>query len=348
MVKSPKSFGKDSFMQILLIGEEKSKRSEYFMKAADALGFALKIIAPSYFSKTQASDFSILKGCAVKIDPPDMNSACINELNIFMRQYSLWLEKLQSIPNVRYLNTPQAIFQTLDKAYCKRVLLDVGLPTAPYFPEINSICELRQIVSEKKLTGVFIKPRLGSGAAGVIAYRRNPKTAEEVIYTTAQKQNERLYNTKKLRRICNTQEITNIVNGVLKIGAVTEKWIPKAHTNSKPYDIRAVWQFDKIKYAVARLSRGTITNLHIGGKSVNLDELCLSNQTLYEIEELCRNAVSCFPGLNVAGFDILLEQNTFKPYIIEINGQGDFMHKNLYCENTLYKDQLRYLGFVPK
>ena len=47
-----------------------------------------------------------------------------------------------------------------------------------------------------------------------------------------------------------------------------------------------------------------------------------------------------FPNLNVAGFDILLEKNTKKPYIIEINSQGDLMYTDIFDNNMIYKNQI--------
>ena len=329
-------------MGILLIGEAGAERAAYFRKAADAMGIALDIMPMP--QNWQGFDCSALAGCAVKIDPPDLHSVHIDELGAFGLAYTRWLADLQGAPDVRYLNTPEAIAHTLDKARCKRSLLDGGVSTAPMLGEVRSLPELRAVMAEKRLRSVFVKPRYGSGAAGVAAFRRNPETQEEIAYTAAQRLDGRLCNTRKLRRVRDPQEIGDIIGGILACGALVEQWIPKAGIGGMAFDIRAVWQFGRIEYAVARLSRGAVTNLHLGGSAASLEALRLNDRTLHEVEALCGNAVSCFPGLRAAGVDILLEQNTHKPYVIEINGQGDLLHRDIRGENRIYTSQVAYLA----
>ena len=330
-------------MQILLLGERNSERTIFFINAANELGITVKFVELPSSDAFQGFDYRVLRNCAVKIDPPDPHSVCIGMLNAFGLNYSLFLEKMQNISRLKFLNAPEMIAHTLDKLRCKRTLEEAGVSTPPSIKGVNSVSELRTAMSEKRLGGVFIKPRFGSGAAGIAAYRRNPKTSEEVIYTSVQMSDGRACNTKKIRRIHDQREIEAIITDILHSGAIVERWIPKAYICGKTYDLRIVWQFGKIESMVARLSTGSITNLHLGGDVLSLDELPLSNEKQYEIEKLCFKAMSLFPGLNSAGIDILLEQHSLKPYIIEINGQGDLLYKDVLCGNRIYKNQLFYL-----
>ena len=50
-----------------------------------------------------------------------------------------------------------------------------------------------------------------------------------------------------------------------------------------------------------------------------------------------------FPGLSMAGIDILLEKGGKQPRIIEINGQGDLIYQDIFHENTIYKRQIKEL-----
>ena len=45
----------------------------------------------------------------------------------------------------------------------------------------------------------------------------------------------------------------------------------------------------------------------------------------------------------MAGIDVLLEKGTMKPYIIEINGQGDLIYQDIYDENRIYKRQIEMM-----
>ena len=335
-------------MQLLLIGERDAERTEFFMKTAHELSLNPRFIPFPIENPFQGFNCSLMENCAVKIDPPNPRSVYIDEMNAFGLKYSLFLNKLRNIPGTGYLNDPAEISHTLDKLRCKHTLEEAGIRTAPFVDEVNTITALRKTMDEKRIKGVFIKPRFGSGAAGIIALRRNKKTCDEVIYTTVELSEGRACNTRKQRRVRDTNEIEAIVNGVLGMEAVVEKWIPKASTDGKTYDLRVVWQFGRIACSVARLSGGTITNLHLGGCALDIGNLRLSNQTLYEIEELCGSAMRQFPGLNSAGIDILLEHNSLKPYIVEINGQGDLLYLDAYGENRIYKSQLMYLNSLQK
>jgi glutathione synthase/RimK-type ligase-like ATP-grasp enzyme len=330
-------------MRIILLGEKDSERTIFFTKAVNELGIEFTFTPFPQVSVVQEFDFSILKNCAVKIDPPDMHSMYIDELTTFALEYSQFLKTLQHIPGVKFLNAPESISLVLDKISCKRILVDNEIRTAPFFTGIHSLSELREVMDVQRLSGVFIKPRFGSGAAGIIAFRRNVHRGEELMYTTVTFLDGRLCNTRKQRCVHDTEEIETIVNGILKLGAIVEKWIPKVMAGGKTYDLRVIWQFGKIEHIVARLSKGTITNLHLGGEAINVDELHFSEKTLSNIEELCDNAMSNFPGLNSAGIDVLLEKGTLKPYIIEINGQGDLLYKDIFNENNIYKKQILYL-----
>jgi glutathione synthase/RimK-type ligase-like ATP-grasp enzyme len=333
---------------VLLIGESDTKRTKFFMKAAEELAIRLEFThIPIFSNSVEFPSSPFWDNCAVKIDPPLPNSVFIDEISTFGRRYTLFLEKADTLSkankNVQFLNAPKDIANTLDKLHCKRVLENAGVSTTPSIPQVESIIELRALMSERHINGVFIKPRYGSGAAGIIAFRRTPNNriqSKEVAYTTIIMSNGRLGNSRKMQHKRTPYELETLINGVLNNDAIIERWIPKAHINSNPYDICVVWQFGKIEFIVARASKGAITNLHLGNTVMDIDELQLGNKTLYEIENLCRVAMRMFPGLQSAGIDVLLENNTLRPYIIEINGQGDLIYKDIEGENKIYKSQL--------
>jgi glutathione synthase/RimK-type ligase-like ATP-grasp enzyme len=328
---------------LVLLGNEYSKRTEYFLRAAGTAGIPVAVMplsgardaikTPSAFR----SPFPI-----IKIDPPETDSAALNDLNPFIEQYRAFLRRLGRTPGLRFLNSPEAILQTLDKRACKQRLERAGLPVTPLLAgNIRGLAELRERMETEKLSGVFIKPRYGSGAAGVIAFRRNPKTGEEIMYTPARRRNGALFNTRRIRRIGGV-EAAEIAEAVLVSDAVVEEWIPKASYGGKVFDLRVVFQFGHAAYMVARQSRGQITNLHLSNGALPVGELGLGAKLLAEIEELCRRAAALFPGLNCAGFDILLEKDTLCPRIIEINGQGDLIHQDIYGENIIYREQIQW------
>ena len=199
---------------------------------------------------------------------------------------------------------------------------------------------LRELMCEKKIYQVFIKPRFGSASAGVVAYRLNPRTGEGMIETSAAMKDGRLINTKRIRKTGDPAEISSIIGRVLSGGAIVELWIPKATHDGRAYDLRAVFQFGRLEYLLARQSRGPVTNLHLNNGALPIENLALPPALPARLEALCGKAVSQFPGLNVAGFDILLRKDG-APMIIEINGQGDLLFQDIFAENRIYKEQIK-------
>ena len=340
---------------LVLLGEKDSERTRYFLKAAGDLGIIVTFVQLPSFGEDFTFDFSCLENCIVKIDPPESEETYIDQMTPAAKRYIGFLAEIEKVKNVRTLNAPGAIAGVLDKLACKRALEGAGLSTTPLLDEtdgvgvIYSYAGLRESVLRNKIGGVFIKPRFGSGAAGVIAYRMNPRTGSEVVYTSAVMTGGRLCNTNRVHTVRSSPEIETLVNSILEQGAIVERWIPKASIfnggfgHGKSFDLRVVFQFGRIEFVVARQSDGPVTNLHLNNDALETGALHLENRIIDEIGDLCRKSVALFPGLNSAGIDILLERASLKPYIIEINGQGDLIYKDIFRDNQIYKSQVEYL-----
>ena len=355
-------------MNFVLLGYPDTERTAFFLKAAAELKIPVRFIegpsfnnvfrrgpafpsvgfsrcrrGPDSFGKSEELNFNFsqLQNSIVKVDPPLLN-CYIGSMNSDMDRYINYLQKLEEVPGITLLNKSDAIQKTLDKFECKQRLLKAGIPITQALgssDNISSEAQLKKIMIKKKIFSVFIKPRYGSGSAGIIAYRLNPGTKKSIIETSAMIKEGFLINTKKLRKIKDPAMIKSITNHVLRGGALVESWVPKSLYNGKAYDLRAVFQFGRLEYLVARQSRGPITNLHLNNDALAAENLNLDSSLMAELEVLCQRAALEFPGLNVAGFDILINKNG-KPMIIEINGQGDLIYLDLFAENRIYKSQI--------
>ena len=191
---------------------------------------------------------------------------------------------------------------------------------------------------------VFIKPVNGSGAAGVSAFRWQPSTGRMRLYTCAFMQSGiGLVNTKRLRCFKEPKEVTALLDLVLQLDCVVERWYAKAEYQGYSYDLRAVMQEGSLDFLLARLSKGPITNLHLNNCPLETDRLGLSASVSEHIEQLCRKAMECFPGLRSAGIDILLEKGSGNPRIIEMNAQGDLIYQDIFHENKIYRHQVEIM-----
>ena len=325
-------------MQVILIGNKDTKRSQYFIEAAKQYSVSVDILD---YSELELLDKTYLHNKVVKIDPPVYQSESISEIQGIGETYKKVLRELADVPNVKYLNHPLAIESVFHKVACKEALQKAGIQTTPMIGmDISDFSRLKDIMCDQKLYQVFIKPIYGSGASGILSYRLNPRLGKEVLYTSANIMDDVLINTKKMRVYSKQEEIKEIMDRTFEYPVIVERWIPKSCLDGYGADFRVVFQFGKIDYIVGRLSKSPVTNLHLNNHAVDIEEFHLSEPVLEEIHNLCRNAMNVFPGLQSAGIDVLLTKHNEKPMIIEMNGQGDLIYKDIYNENKIYKKQV--------
>lgn len=308
----------------------------------------------------------------LKIDPPLWESCCLEELNTLAYGYQkeLWqIKRLGEQWDISFLNQPEDIISLLDKRGCKRCLSEAGIPVTEEITGVEEkeislekeslagyVCkpeedsqlnrtslayQLLEIMSCRKVFQVFIKPVQGSGAAGVAAFRYQPKTGQMVLYTCGivDDSTGHLVNTKRLRRFSDRRQVISIVEKLLRLNCVVERWYAKAEHKGFSYDLRAVVQDGQVDFVLARLSSGPITNLHLNNHPLRWQELGLTPKTMDSVFNLCSQAAKCYPGLRSIGIDILLEKGSLRPRIIEMNGQGDLIYQDIYDNNRIYRHQ---------
>lgn len=328
-------------MELFIIGEERSKRTDYFRKAADSLGTSPTLLS---WGEVQGDfDADRLRGAAVKIDPPSYQAVRLSDMEGQLSEYRSILSRLKNV-DCRFLNAPDAICQMLDKRAAKQRLQRQGIAVTQMFSEeVADVDQLTSLMRQKHCYSLFVKPRYFSGAAGVAAFRLHPRHGKMTLYTSCRLEEGRLINTKRLFRMEDAGEITRLLNQLLVLECVVERWHPKEDYHGRSYDLRVVYQFGHIAHIVVRQSKGPITNLHLNNQALEVQALGLSKETVRAMETLCGQAVDAFSGLRMAGIDILLEKGTNRPLIIEMNGQGDLIYQDIFGENRIYREQVREL-----
>lgn len=328
-------------MDFILIGTRDSKRTIYFRKAAESLQIPLSVL--EWDEVDQAVRSGRLEGAAVKVDPPSYSVFELSVMREKIREYRRHLVELAGV-NCTFLNSPESIAGVLDKRECKLRLQSEGVPaTRMLSGTVQNADQLISLMEQERIFSVFIKPTFFSGAAGVVAFRIHPRSEKMAVYTSCHMADGNLANTKTLYYMDDQKEITELLNAVLELDVIVERWYPKSRFQGKSYDLRVVYQFGHIAHMVVRQSDGPVTNLHLNNQALEIGQLALNETVINEMETICRDAVNLFPGLSVAGIDILLEKNSGKPYIIEMNGQGDLIYQDIYAENRIYREQIEHL-----
>lgn len=334
---------------VVLIGDKNSKRTEYFLKAADKLDIPVHVTG--WDDMFSGRGFCTLEGAVVKIDPPSYK---ITDLGIMQENLLIYQDILKKIAlcKCRFLNTPEAILNVLDKRAAKEKLVKYGIPvTDMLFSDVSSASGLIDFMKENKEYSVFIKPVNYSGAAGVAAFRINPVSGRMKLYTSCRLVDGRLYNTKKLYAIDNDTEVKSIIDKLAGIcreagmpGLIAERWHPKDSFNGRSYDLRVVFQYGRVRHIVVRQSDGPVTNLHLNNNAMDFKALKLPVGIVESISETCMNAAGVFKGLNVCGIDVMLDRGSRRPRVIEINGQGDLIYQDIFSENKIYTEQVNMLS----
>lgn len=343
---------------IILIGEENTKRTDYMKQAAKEAGVLLHVLSWKELRTVLELPDSAADGqlydAVVKIDPPPCSIVCLEQMQAYVSDYIRILQKLERMPRT-YLNAPWAIARLLDKKESKKCLQEHGIPVTQMFDaDIKTPEQLLEFLRQERCYSVFLKPRYFSGAAGAAAFRFYPASESEplpasasmpadgrmALYTSCLLEGRQLINTKKMFRLQDKAQIFSLLERLLALECIIERWHPKANVHGKSYDLRIVYQFGHIAHIVVRCSNAPVTNLHLNNQALEVQALGLSAQAVRELEELCARAVRLFPGLNAAGIDVLLEKGTLQPRIIEMNGQGDLIYQDIYGENRIYREQV--------
>lgn len=258
--------------QTALLGNADTKRTDYFRQAAKKAGLPICFAdwndwERQWESLTETELF-------LKIDPPLWKSCFLEELDSLTDDYKRKLDKLAKAADackIEYFNHPSAIAELLDKRVCKKKLKQNGLPVTESLeaaeeeaPNRLSVETLLEMMERRGIHQVFIKPVNGSGAAGVSAFRWQPRTGRMMLYTCSLEQEGiGLVNTKRLRCFSKPGETVSLLNRLLSLDCIVERWYAKEEYEGYSYDLRAVVQENEVDFLLARLSKGPITNLHL-------------------------------------------------------------------------------------
>lgn len=317
--------------QAVLLGYANTKRTKYFKQAAAQAG--LPVLFAEWDQLEMWKEKFTQGEWLMKIDPPLWDSCSLGELNSLTNHYKQKLLELSNMAKsckLYFLNDPIGIGELLNKRECKKKLEQAGLTVTKSLEMgqsgIYTAEQLFHAMDASKVHQVFIKPVNGSGAAGVSAFRWQPKTGRMALYTCALLHQEYgLVNTKRLRRISTREEVTAYLEHILKLDCVVERWYAKAEYAGYFYDLRSVVWDGTLEFLLGRLSKGPITNLHLNNHPLEASKLGMDKKAIAQIASLCQNAVNCFPGIRIAGIDILLEKGSMRPRIIEMNANRELI-----------------------
>lgn len=228
------------------------------------------------------------------------------------------------------LNPPADIAAMFDKWESHRRFAARGLPRPP--------TRLAPRDPEEFLAGmgpegrVFLKPRFGSSASGMLALRWSRGRLQ--LAAPLSRRGGRLFNSLRVGTWTERAEIEALVRLLLPTGMVQERWIPKLTLEGGAVDLRVLVVAGEARHRVVRMSRTPMTNLHLGNRRGREEDL--EPGVLRAACRLAEEAAALFPGSLSAGVDILLDARG-RPHVGEINAFGDLLPGLVHRGESAYE-----------
>ena len=232
-------------------------------------------------------------------------------------------------PHLKQYNNVEDILVMFHKPTCYRRLesANVSLPNALF--DVESFDDLRERMRVLNWKRVFVKLASGSSASGVIALYMNGETMRAVtsMETVGSGARSRFYNNLKLRVYHREKEIRPAIEFLCRETAHIEQWLPKAHQSGRNFDLRIVAIEGKPRHVVVRTSHSPVTNLHLGNRRGDSDQLKqdVGQPKWQSVLDTAGRAAREFPNTICVGLDVLLQPGFRIPTILEANAFGDLL-----------------------
>ncbi len=317
--------------------------------ALAATGMPLKIDSPGDDAWVQHQ--LTLRGWQARSDESSSDSHAVlppepvacGELMPTRDWYAGFAQFLRALPATAAPLTPvEDILLMTDKLACQDHLRSHGVPTPPLLGAIDSHAHLITLLDQAGVDSAFVKPRYGSSAAGVVAYRRNRRGAELAVSTVHSKDG-RHFNAKRMQRYTDTRDIASLINTLATDHAYSEAWVPKPRTQHGSYDFRVVTLDGEPQHRVARVNDAPMTNLHLDAQRASAEAL-LDDTGLDALLHTARAAARAFPRSRMIGLDIVVRGA--RAWVLEANAFGDLLPRLHWQGRDTYEAQLH--AFFPR
>jgi glutathione synthase/RimK-type ligase-like ATP-grasp enzyme len=251
--------------------------------------------------------------------------------------YAGFADLLRALPATAAPLAPVAdILLMTDKLACQQHLHAHGVDTPPLLGAIDGYAHLLARLDEAGIDSAFIKPRFGSSAAGVVAFRRN-RRGDQLAMTTMHSVAGRYVNTKRVQRYRHAGDIAALIDTLAADAAYAEAWIPKPRTAGGNYDFRVVVIDGEPQHRVARVNDAPMTNLHLDARRAAVDEV-LDEAGQRALLRTARMATQAFPRSQLIGLDIVVRRD--RAWVLEANAFGDLLPRLQWNGRDTYDAQL--------
>ncbi|CAM2006435.1 STM4014 family protein [Acanthopleuribacter pedis] len=358
-------------MRLVVVGNPENRRVRLFQQALAAFGLPPAVEIAYEDLLVGRANWVLPDADWVRIESPGENAAVQGALirrgprtrgceqeppplehgqqgygrDLFLGWRDLLLHLEKANPNTRWCCPPQAIVAMFDKHESHQRLVGAGAPRPTYHGCLSTPAEVRAVHANRRFARLFLKPRYGSSAAGILAYRRRDR--EERITTTLEMEGVggRLFNNLKPRTYQNPAEILWLLDQLAPEELVAEQWVPKAVWQGSAWDLRVLVIAGRARHAVVRMSRSPFTNLHLGNRRGELASLRRElGETLWaRLEASAETAARAFPTCLAVAVDLGLAANHRDVVVFEVNAFGDLLPGIVHEGRDTYAAQVEAL-----
>ena len=348
-------------MSLGIIGNPENRRVKDFLKACQVCGKARPQVLSYQELLSQPEALHEFAVDFVRIDSPGENDNVTKQLIAlgggptsaqlefgeiaYLKEYHLGFRKLMERlgqSGLKYSNAPAEIALMFNKWECHQIFQqkELARPKAELAP--STFSEFQRLLAEKSSGRLFLKPLHGSSASGVCAYRW--MKGAQVLQAPLSIKGDKLFNSLKVQRYEAADEVEFILSKLLPQQMIAEQWIPKIALRDGIVDLRILVIDGVARHRVVRQSHSPMTNLHLGNRRGDVDELVehLGADKWKKILELAEQAAACFPNCCSVGVDILIDTHK-RPWIGEVNAFGDLLPGLVHDGETAYDALARKL-----
>lgn len=228
-----------------------------------------------------------------------------------------------------FMNAPEDVALAFDKPACQTALRGAGVPVPRGLGPVEHGDALRERMRALREPRAFVKLDHGSAGSGLVAFavgrdREQALSTTEVVHSG---KTVRLYDSRRLQRYRDRDDVSRLLDGLARLGAYAERWIPKASLGGRASDLRVVIVAGEPTHLVVRASATPFTNLHLGGTRHSIDSLRarMTSQAFEHLLETCRRVSRVFPKSLYLGLDVLVGRDYRRHWVLEANAFGDFI-----------------------
>lgn len=255
------------------------------------------------------------------------------------------LEKAVSGMRPNWVNPPAEVLAMGDKLACRMRLAAAGIRQ----PEGLGVAELQgfdDLVARSRATGidrVFVKARYGSSAAGVVACRFH-RDGRLQLESATRLLDGRLVNCLTPQRLSDVSAVRALIDALCREAAYAERWLPKPRAGDcGQFDVRLVMLGGEPRQRLARISKGALTNLHLGNRRAEVAQL-LGDGQIRQLEQTGRQVAQALAPSQLMGIDVIVGKNHAD--VLEVNAFGDLLLGVAHDGRLTHQDQAELFGLA--